>query len=124
MRDHLQLLNNVASAVFGAAASGDNTENAPPETLAPQWAVELELTTDSTQRMRIRCGPEGPGRICQRDDGPLLRLRTREVTLATDVGTFADRDLLRIAVDDVRALEITGQGTPRQSVHFDLGLRT
>ena len=97
-------------------------ELAPPGTAAPAWAVELELTTDSTQRMRIRCGPRGPARICQRDDGPLLRLRTREVTLATDVGTFADRDLVRVAVDDVRSLEITGLETPRQSVHFDLGV--
>lgn len=94
----------------------------PEGTPTPTWAVEVELTTDSTQRMALRCGPRGPGRICQRDDGPLLRLRSAGVTLATDAGTFADRDLLRFVVDDVRALEISSAEGPRQSVHFDLGV--
>lgn len=97
-------------------------ELAPAGTGAPTWAVELELVTESTQRMRLRCGPAGPGRTCQRDDGPLLRLRTAGVTLATDVATFADRDLLRLDVDDVRAIEILAPGVPRQSAHFDLGV--
>ena len=97
-------------------------ELAPPGTAMPTWAVDLEMTTDTTQHMRLRCGPRGPERICQRDEGPLLRLLSTGVTLATDVATFADRDLLRFAVDDVRALEITAEGRPRQSVHFDLGL--
>ncbi|MCR9164821.1 MAG: hypothetical protein ACE37F_15080 [Nannocystaceae bacterium] len=95
---------------------------APQDAAVPAWAVELELTTDSTQRMTIRCGPRGPRRLCQRDEGPLLELRTRDVAVATDVQTFADRDLLRFAVDDARALEITAAGAPRQSVHFDLGV--
>lgn len=97
-------------------------ELAPLGTAVPTWAVEVEMTTDTTQHMRLRCGPRGPERICQRDEGPLLRLRSAGVTLATNVGTFADRDLLRFAVDDVRALEITADGRPRQSVHFDLGV--
>lgn len=97
-------------------------ELAPLGTAAPQWAVDLEMTTDTTQHMRLRCGPQGPQRICQRDNGPLLRLLTAGVRLATDVETFADRDLLRLAVDDVRALEIIAEGRPRQSVHFDLGV--
>ncbi len=97
-------------------------ELAPAQTADPVWAVELELTTQSTQRLRLRCGPPGPGRICQRDDGPLLRLRTGSVVLAADARTFADRDLLTFAVEDVRSLEVlTGSG-PRQSVHFDLGV--
>lgn len=101
---------------------GAEVEVAPADAVAPVWAAEVEFTTDSTQRMRVRCGPAGPERICQRDDGPLLRLRTSGVALATSVGTFADRDLLRLSVDDVRALEITAVDTPRQSVHFDLGV--
>lgn len=97
-------------------------ELAPQGTATPTWAVDLEMTTDTTQHMRLRCGPRGADRICQRDEGPLLRLRSAGVTVATDVATFADRDLLRFAVDDVRALEITAAGWPRQSVHFDLGV--
>ncbi|MBV1861933.1 MAG: DUF4340 domain-containing protein [Nannocystaceae bacterium] len=97
-------------------------ELAPLGTAVPSWAVDLEMTTDTTQRMRLRCGPRGPGRICRRDEGPLLRLRSSDVTLATDAATFADRDLLRFVVDDVRALEVTAAGRPRQSVHFDLGV--
>jgi hypothetical protein len=97
-------------------------ELAPAGTPMPSWAVELELTTDSTQRMRVRCGPSGPGRICQRDEGPLLRLRSAGVVLGTDVGTFADRDLVQLTTDDIRALELVQPGAPRQSVHFDLGV--
>lgn len=95
---------------------------APADAVEPTWAVDVEFITDSTQRMRLRCGPRGPRRICKRDDGPLLELRTSDVAVATDVRTFADRDLLRFAVDDVRALEINAAGAPRQSVHFDLGV--
>ena len=95
---------------------------APADAAEPAWAVDVELITDSTQRMRLRCGPRGPRRLCKRDDGPLLELRTSDVVVATDVRTFADRDLLRFAVDEVRALEIIAEGVPRQSVHFDLGV--
>jgi hypothetical protein len=95
---------------------------APSDSTEPVWAVDVEFITDSTQRMRLRCGPRGPDRLCRRDDGPLLQMRTTDVAVATDVRTFADRDLLRFAVDDVRALEITAEATPRQSVHFDLGV--
>lgn len=97
-------------------------ELAPRDAVAPPWAVDVEFITDSTQRMRLRCGARGPARLCQRDEGPLLQLRTTDVAVATEVRTFADRDLLRFAVDDVRALEITTEGAPRQSVHFDLGV--
>ncbi len=97
-------------------------ELAPSGTLAPTWAVELELTTQSTQRLRLRCGPEGAERICQRDEGPLLRLRTTGLALAVDDATFVDRDLLTFGVDDVRSLEILTADGPRQSVHFDLGI--
>lgn len=105
-----------------ASVHDAEVELATPGTVAPAWAVDLEMTTDTTQHMRLRCGARGPERICQRDDGPLLRLLTAGVTLATDVGTFADRDLLRLVVDDIRALEVLAEGRPRQSVHFDLGV--
>lgn len=105
-----------------ASVHDAEVELAPPGTTVPTWAVEMEMTTDTTQHMRVRCGPAGPERICQRDAGPLLRLRSAGVRLATDMATFANRDLLRFAVDDVRALEITAEGRPRQSVHFDLGV--
>lgn len=89
---------------------------------APQWFVDVELTTDSTQRLRLRCTAPGAERICQRDEGPLLRLRSPTTVLATSAKTFADRDLLRMVSDDVRSVEITGPGLVRQSVHFDLGV--
>ncbi len=88
----------------------------------PSWAVDVELTTDSTQRLRIRCTAAGPQRLCRRDDGPLLRLRTPNVLVATSPQTFVDRDLVAVGGEDVRSIEITGAGAVRQSVHFDLGV--
>lgn len=87
--------------------------------------VDLSLVTDSTAELRLRCTDEQPRR-CQRDDGPILRLRGPVPPLAFDVDTFAERRLLSLPSEDVRAIEVfpgTDAATVvRQSVHFDLGI--
>lgn len=99
---------------------------APPD--AP-WsdapAVELELGTDSTVALRLRCAAGEPLR-CRRDDGPVLEVRGRPPRVAFDVDAFAERRLASVRLDDVRAVEIlpgpADGSVVRQSARFDLGV--
>lgn len=88
-------------------------------------AVDLTLVTDSTATLRVRCTNDAPLR-CRRDDGPGLVLRGDVPSLAFDVDAFAERRLMSVASEDVRAIEILpgsdASTVVRQSVHFDLGV--
>ncbi len=96
---------------------------APGEGTAPD--VELNLVTDSTATLRLRCWSE-PSLTCQRDDGPALAVRESALRVAFDAESFAERRLTAVRSEDVRAIEIlagpAGPDVLRQSAHFDLGV--
>lgn len=100
---------------------------APPgETWPDVPAVELQLVTDSTVTLQLRCVAGLPLR-CRRDDGPVVEVRRTELpALAFDVDVFLERRLTAVRADEVRALELlpgpAGPQQVRQSVHFDLGI--
>ncbi len=85
----------------------------------------LTLSTDSTATMALRC-VVGPPMRCRRNDGPVLRVRGAVPVVDFDVDTFAQRRLVALPSEDVRAVEIlpgTDDGAVvRQSAHFDLGV--
>ena len=85
------------------------------------WDVDLRLVTDSTVELRLRCRTGDPV-VCRRDDGPTLKVRTDDVALVFDRDTFVARQLAPFSTEDARAIEITGEGRQRQSVHFDMGV--
>ena len=89
-------------------------------------SIELVVESDSGVRMMLRCGQSEEVWLCQRDEGPTLRLvRAAALDLAFSVETFADRRLLALEAGDVRAVEIlpgTGSDTVRQSVRQDVGV--
>jgi hypothetical protein len=98
------------------------------EELSPQH--ELLIETDSTQTLQLVCERRATlGRDaelwCARDEAPPLRVVGRLDDLAFDANTFADRRLLTLRAQDVRALEILPgpeSSGVRQSVHQDLGV--
>ncbi len=85
--------------------------------------VELRITTDSTETVRVRCGAADDDgvRACRRDDEPALAVRIG-VDPAFVAETFADRELVDIEPGQARAIEIAGADVVRQSVHLDLGV--
>ncbi len=117
--------------------------------------VDLVVESDTTQNLRIRCGrapvptpvptptptptpSRGEGELpgpaqdgpmmCQRDDGPLLVVRSQRLpSLAFTAETFADRQLTRFGAESVRAVELLpgpalAQAGARQSVRKDMGV--
>lgn len=89
--------------------------------------VDLTVETDSSQTLRLRCGPaEGAALACRRDEAPpLVVARQEPLALAFSRETFAERKLLSFGTGDVRELEILpGRASDgvRQSVRLDLGV--
>lgn len=88
--------------------------------------VELAVESDSGTRMMLRCGEVEDAWLCQRDEGPTLRLvRAAALEFSFGTQTFADRRLLALEAGDARAVEILpgpGLETVRQSARQDLGV--
>ncbi|MCY1005988.1 hypothetical protein OV079_10510 [Nannocystis pusilla] len=89
--------------------------------------VDLTIESDSSQRLRLRCGPaEGVPLACRRDEAPpLVVAREEPLALAFTRETFAERRLLSFGTGEVRELEILpgrGSDAVRQSVRLDLGV--
>ncbi len=88
--------------------------------------VELVVESDSGVRMMLRCGQAEDAWLCQRDEGPTLRLvRAAALDLAFSAETFADRRLLALEAGEARGVEIlpgSGSDTVRQSVRQDVGI--
>ncbi|MDC0720147.1 hypothetical protein [Nannocystis bainbridge] len=89
--------------------------------------VDLTIESDSSQRLRLRCGPaDGVRLACRRDEAPpLIVAREEPLVLAFGRETFAERRLLSFGAGEVRELEIlAGRGSEavRQSVRLDLGV--
>jgi len=87
--------------------------------------VELELATDSTVSLVLRCSETDDGLRCRHDEGPWFRILDEIPPLRFDAETFTDRKLLDFAAHDARAIEVTDGGQPttvRQSLHFDMGV--
>jgi len=86
-------------------------------------AVDLRITTDTTEVVRLRCGAadEDGVRTCRRDDEPALAVRLA-VDPAFVAETFADRRLVELDPGQAQAIEIAGRDVVRQSVHLDLGV--
>lgn len=89
-------------------------------------SVELVVESDSGVRMMLRCGQAKDAWLCQRDEGPTLRLvRAAALDLDFSAETFADRRMLAIEAGEARGVEILpgpGSDTVRQSVRQDLGV--
>ncbi|MBZ5714772.1 hypothetical protein, partial [Nannocystis pusilla] len=100
----------------------------PPQPLTGfRPEVDLTVETDSSQHLRLRCGPaEGAPLACRRDEAPPLVVTRREpLALAFSRETFGERKLLSFGSGEVRELEILpGRGSDgvRQSVRLDLGV--
>jgi hypothetical protein len=95
-----------------------------PRELVP--TVELAIESDSGTILVLRCGEAGSDWLCQRDDGPPLRLvRAAPLELAYNAETFADRRLVALEAGEARAVEILPgprSDTVRQSARLDLGV--
>ncbi len=89
-------------------------------------SVELVVESDSGVRMMLRCGQAEDAWLCQRDEGPTLRLvRAAALDLDFSAETFADRRMLALEAGEARGVEILpgpGSDTVRQSVRQDLGV--
>lgn len=111
---------------FYDAAHGAEVElahDAPPADA--ELDLDLTVRLDAGTQLRLRCIGTGPATRCRRDDGPWLSPRGPVPELAFDPSSFADRRLVELSVDDVRALEILpgpGREGARQGAHFDLGV--
>ncbi|MBX7082972.1 MAG: DUF4340 domain-containing protein [Nannocystaceae bacterium] len=100
--------------------------DAPRPAVSP--TVELEVVSDSTARLRLSCAPDhgadddaGDAMICARQGEPAFALR---LPVAPDFTpeSFAQRQLLALGSDELRALELQGPGLARQAAHLDLGV--
>lgn len=84
--------------------------------------ISLVLSSDSGQRMTLRC--QG-AQLCARDEGPPRRvLGEASSSLAFAADSFADRGLVTIPAGEARAIEIlpvADAGVVRQSAHLDMG---
>ncbi len=95
----------------------------------PTAAVELELVSDSTARLQLACAPDAAAQasgasdamICARAGEASFSLRL-SVPLDLSPESFAQRQLLALGSDELRALELEGPGLARQSAHLDLGV--
>ena len=103
-------------AVHAARLRTDTAADAVPS------GIELVLTTDTTEQLRLRCGetPDG-GMACARDDEPAYPV-TIDAELGFSPDTFAARDLTSVSPGEARAIEIAGVGAVRQGAHLDLGV--
>jgi hypothetical protein len=107
--------------VFGWYSALHDAEVELAEEVVSDWDIDMRLHTDSTVELRLRCR-FGEPMLCRRDDGPTLKVRTDDVAVVFDRGTFAQRQLATFSTEDARAIEITGENRQRQSVHFDMGV--
>lgn len=105
---------------YGALHAARLRTDAP--SLAIPSAIELVITTDSTEQIRLRCA-EGTddAMLCARDDEPAYPV-VIDAELAFAPDTFADRQLVALSSGEARAIEIGGDRIVRQSAHLDLGV--
>lgn len=93
-----------------------------PDQAALSPDADLQIVTDSTVTMRLRC-ETGEASRCQRDDGPILRVLDSLPPLSLEAASFAEHELLAFQTHEVRAIEIVpGRHGVRQGAHFDLGI--